>query len=150
NRTILEEMFSGWRMKPTSVDGGDTALAVLREAAGHDSPFRLVVLDANMPGMDGFTVAAKIQADTALTGQDVIMLTSGGQRGEAARCRQVGISAYLTKPTRRSELLDVVMTVLHPAAGAGRRGRLITRPSLREERRRLRILVREATPVNPP
>ncbi|OLE66904.1 MAG: hypothetical protein AUG09_05205 [Acidobacteria bacterium 13_1_20CM_2_68_7] len=92
NRTILEEMFSGWRMRPTSVDGGDTALATLRAAARRGNPFRLVVLDANMPGMDGFSVAEKIQADAALTAQDLIMLTSGGQRGEAARCRQVGIS----------------------------------------------------------
>ena len=148
NRMILEEMFSGWRMRPTSVDGGDTALAALRAAARRGNPFRLVVLDANMPGMDGFSVAESIQADASLTGQDLIMLTSGGQRGEAARCRQVGISAYLTKPTRRSELLDVVMTVLHPAIGAGRRGGLITRHSLREERRRLRVLLVEDNPVN--
>jgi len=120
----------------------------LRAAARRGNPFRLVVLDANMPGMDGFSVAESIQADASLTGQDLIMLTSGGQRGEAARCRQVGISAYLTKPTRRSELLDVVMTVLHPAIGAGRRGGLITRHSLREERRRLRVLLVEDNPVN--
>jgi len=148
NRTILEEMFGGWRMKPTSVDGGEAALTALRAAARRGSPFRLVVLDANMPGMDGFTVAETIRADASLTGQDLILLTSGGQRGEAARCRQIGIAAYLTKPTRRSELLDVVMTVLHPPTGAGRRGRLITRHSLREERRRLRVLLVEDNPVN--
>jgi CheY-like chemotaxis protein len=130
------------------VDGGGKALATLRSAARRGTPFRLVILDANMPGMDGFTVAARIQRDRSLQGLDLIMLTSGGRRGEAARCREVGISAYLTKPTRRSELLDLIMTVLHPQAAGTRRSRLITRHTLREEKRRLRILLVEDNPVN--
>jgi len=148
NRTILEEMFRGWRMTPVSVDRGESAVGALRAAARSGSPFRLVVLDANMPGVDGFEVARRIHDDATLEGLDLIMLTSGGQRGEAARCRRVGIAAYLTKPTRRSELLDVVMTVLQPTRGAAPRGRLITRHSLREERRRLQVLLVEDNPVN--
>ncbi len=148
NRRILEEMFEAWRMKPVTVDGGEKVLATLRGAARRGRPFRLVVLDANMPGMDGFAVAERIHRDRDLKGLDLIMLTSGGQRGEAARCREVGISAYLTKPTRRSELLDLIMTVLHPPAAGARRSRLITRHTLREEKRRLRILLVEDNPVN--
>jgi len=137
-----------WRMKPVMVDGGETAMTTLRQAARRGRPFRIVILDANMPGMDGFTVAERIHGDRDLQGLDLIMLTSGGQRGEAARCREVGISAYLTKPTRRSELLDLIMTVLHPPAAGARRSRLITRHTLREEKRRLSILLVEDNPVN--
>jgi len=148
NRRILEEMFEGWRMKPVAVDGGEAALMALKNAARGGRPFRLVILDANMPGMDGFTLAERIQGERQLQGLDLIMLTSGGQRGEAARSRQVGISAYLTKPTRRSELLDLIMTVLSPPAPGRRRDRLITRHTLREERRRLRVLLVEDNRVN--
>ncbi len=148
NRRILEEMFAAWRMKPVTVDSGEKAMATLRSAARRGRPFRIVVLDANMPGMDGFTVAERVHRDRDLQGLDLIMLTSGGQRGEATRCREVGISAYLTKPTRRSELLDLIMTVLHPPAAGARRSRLITRHTLREEKRRLRILLVEDNPVN--
>jgi two-component system, sensor histidine kinase and response regulator len=148
NRRILEEMFEGWRMKPVSVDGGEAALRALKSAARRERPFRLVVMDANMPGMDGFTLAERIQRERDLQGLDLIMLTSGGERGEAARSRQAGISAYLTKPTRRSELLDLIMTVLSPRARGARRDRLITRHTLREARRRLRVLLVEDNRVN--
>ncbi|MEK7799434.1 MAG: ATP-binding protein, partial [Acidobacteriota bacterium] len=148
NRRIMEELFRGWRMKPTVADGGEAALATLKKAARGRQSFRLVILDCNMPGMDGFTVAERIRADPEYAGTDLIMLTSGGQRGEAARCRRAGIGAYLTKPIRRSELLDVVMTLLNPSPSAGRNARLITRHSLREKRRRLRILLVEDNAVN--
>jgi PAS domain S-box-containing protein len=148
NRRIMEELFNGWRMEPTSVDGGQAALAALRKAARGGKPFRLVILDCNMPDMDGFAVAEAIHGDGDLAAVSLVMLTSGGQRGEAARCRKAGIAAYLTKPTRRSELLDVVMTVLNPSSSAGRNAPLITRHSLREKRHRLRILLVEDNAVN--
>ncbi|HEV8701170.1 MAG TPA: response regulator [Candidatus Polarisedimenticolia bacterium] len=148
NRRIMDELFRGWRMEPTAAEGGKAALAALKQAARDRRPFRLVVLDCNMPDMDGFAVAESIHADPELAGTGLIMLTSGGQRGEAARCRRAGIAAYLTKPTRRSELLDVVMTVLSPSASAGRNAPLITRHSLREKRHRLRILLVEDNAVN--
>jgi two-component system sensor histidine kinase/response regulator len=147
NRRILEEMFEGWRMQPVAVDGGPAALRALKSAARRGQPFRLAILDAHMPGMDGFMLAERIQKDRLLRGVELIMLTSGGQRGEAARSRQAGISAYLTKPMRRSELLDLIMTVLAPKA-TERPNRLITRHSLREEKRRLRVLLVEDNPVN--
>ena len=147
NRRIMEELFLGWRMQPMTVDGGRAALAALATAARARRPFRLIILDCNMPDMDGFAVAEAIHANPDLAGLSLIMLTSGGQRGEAARCRKAGIAAYLTKPTRRSELLDVVMTVLSPSP-AGKETPLITRHSLREKRRRLRILLVEDNAVN--
>ncbi len=147
NRSILEEMFKGWRMRPEAVAGGQEALDALRIAAGSGHPFRLVIVDANMPGMDGFTFAERVR-ERERPFPDLIMLTSGGQRGEAKRCREAGVAAYLTKPTRRSELLDMVMTVLRPSAAGDRRERLLTRHTLREKKRSVRVLLVEDNPVN--
>ena len=112
NRRILEEVLSNWGMRPRAVDGGAAALAVLAEAAAAGEPFPLVLLDGHMPEMDGFALAGRIQADPALAGATVLMLTSAGQPEDVERCRQLGIRAYLTKPVRQSELLETILATL--------------------------------------
>jgi CheY-like chemotaxis protein len=77
-----------------------------------------------------------------------MMLTSGGQRGDANRCRELGIAAYLTKPISQSELLDAIMTTLGKPVAKGPEAPLITRHSLREKRPRLRVLLAEDNEVN--
>jgi two-component system, sensor histidine kinase and response regulator len=123
NRRILHEQVSRWHMTPTSVEDGAAALDALTAAARDGKPFRLVLLDANMPGQDGFSVAEQISARPELAGATIMMLTSSGQYGDAARCRELRISAYLTKPVHAAELLDAVCSALHPttapAATAG-------------------------------
>ena len=121
NRRILEEILTNWRMKPVSVDSGGGALAAMKEARDAGRPIGLVLLDACMPGMDGFAVAEQIRQDPNLAGATVMMLTSAGRRGDAARCRDLGIAAYLTKPIRQSLLLDAIMTALgvRPATPPG-------------------------------
>src|SRR5579864_1246030 len=98
-----------------------------------------------MPDLDGFTLAELIKQDPQLAGAMIMMLTSVGQRGDAARCREIGIRAYLTKPIGQSELLDAVLQVLGGSTG---QPQLITRHSLREGRRCLRVLVVKDNPVN--
>ena len=112
NRRILEEVTTRWGMRPYAVDGGRAALAVMREAQIAGEPYPLVLLDANMPDMDGFAVAERIRTDPRLAGVTIMMVTSSGQRGDAARCRELGIARYLTKPVRQSELLDAIMSAL--------------------------------------
>jgi PAS domain S-box-containing protein len=116
NRLILREMLSNWGMRPTVADGGPAALAALEEARARRQPFALVLLDGMMPGMDGFDLAGRIQADPDLVGATLMMLSSAGQREDAARCRELGIAAYLTKPVRQSTLLDAIMTAVAGAA----------------------------------
>ena len=78
-----------------------------------------------------------------------MMLTSGGERGDASRCRDLRISAYLVKPIQQTELLEAILTVLgHKPESPDHRPTLVTRHSLREERRHLRILLAEDNPVN--
>ena len=150
NRNLLADMLKGWRMNLRFADGGRTALEMMKEAKSTRSPFGLVILDANMPGMDGFTIAEKIKEEPSLAGATIMMLTSVGIRGDAARCNKLGVAAYLVKPITQSDLLDAIMRVLGSSQAPHEHVRLVTRHSLREEKRGagLRILLAEDNPVN--
>jgi len=148
NRAILREMLSNWRMKPTLASSAEEAIQALESASDAGTPFPLVILDANMGDRDGFWVAEQITRSPKLTGATVVMLTSDGRRGDAARCRELGISAYLTKPVSQSELLDAIVMSLGMAAVESAAKHLVTRHSVREGRRKLRILLAEDNPVN--
>jgi CheY-like chemotaxis protein len=105
-------MLANWRMRPTAVGGGRAALAEMKRAAAAGHPFPLVLLDAVMPDLDGLAVAEEIKRDPALAGATVMMLTSADRPGDLARCRELGIAAYLHKPIKQSELLNAVLTAL--------------------------------------
>jgi CheY-like chemotaxis protein len=147
NRLILDAMLRGWGMRPTLVDCGASALDALEVAAREGDGFPLVLLDACMPEMDGFDLAAAIRDNPSVKGATVMMLSSAGRTGDAARCREVGIRSYLPKPVVRAELLEAIRSVLGNAAGDQPRGELVTRHRLREQRA-LRILLAEDNPVN--
>ena len=148
NRRILEEMLKNWRMRPAVVDGGLAALEMLATAVQSGDSFRLLLLDVNMPVMDGFELAGRIREQPEYDGSVIMVLTSSGMRGDAARCRDLGISAYLTKPVKQSSLLDAIMTVLGTTEPEGAEAPLVTQHTLREEQRPLRILLAEDNAVN--
>ncbi len=152
NRRILYLMTRGWGMRPSAVESGAAALAVLDTARQKKDPFRLVLIDSNMPVMDGFALAEKIQERSARNGgaeATVLMLTSGGHPGEATRCKQLGISAYLLKPVAKADLMAAILTALSPHQGKmSPSPALVTRHTLRQSARKLRILVAEDNAVN--
>jgi len=113
NRRILEELLTHWGLHPTVVDNGQSALTALRKAAEDGWAFPLVLLDAHMPLMDGFTVAERIKQSPSLAGATIMMLTSGSHPGDAARCRELGITSYLTKPIKQADLLNAIFSALH-------------------------------------
>ncbi len=115
NRTILSELTSSWGMDVRAADSGASALAAMREADAMGERLRLAIIDGHMPGMDGFELAEQIRQDPRLAGAVIMMLSSTGQAGDAARCRQLGISAYLIKPIRKPELLSAILTALGQA-----------------------------------
>jgi len=147
NRRILEEMLSSWRMRPTSADGGVAALAAMEQARDAGEAFRLIVLDVCMPGMDGFEVAQRIREAPSLAGAMIMMLTSAERQADVARCRELGIAAYLTKPIRKSALLDAILTVLGSGGGKQAQSKPLARPSPRAGQR-LRVLLAEDNAVN--
>jgi len=148
SRRVLVEILRGWHLNPTATDGGRQAIAILEEARSKGERFRLVLLDAQMPEVDGFWVAEKIKKEPDLAGAVIVMLTSAGLRGDAARCREIGISAYLPKPIRRADLLEAIRMVLGLAVQPEEGKSLVTVHTLREHRARLRILLAEDNAVN--
>jgi CheY-like chemotaxis protein/HPt (histidine-containing phosphotransfer) domain-containing protein len=146
NRRILREMLGGWRMAPCTADSGRTALALLEGAAHNGERFPLVIIDAHMPDMDGFTLAEKIRGNPAIAGSIVMMLQSGSATDDVARCRQIGVGAYVNKPLRHSEVLDAVMTALGRSAVVP--DQAAAAPAAPLAGRKLRVLLAEDNPVN--
>jgi CheY-like chemotaxis protein len=146
NRKVLTGMLTRWGMKPTAVEGGEAALQALEVAKSTGRPFPLILLDGHMPGMDGFTLAERIKKHPDLVGATIMMLTSAGHLGDAARCRELGISAYLVKPIRQLELLQGICNVLNLASQT--KAPLVTRYTLREAGSRSRVLLVEDNVVN--
>jgi signal transduction histidine kinase/CheY-like chemotaxis protein len=112
NRRILETQLAAWGMLPTTASGGQQALDLLTAAARRGESFRLVLLDSHMPDLDGFGVASVIAERPELAGATIMMLSSSGLEGEAARCRALGVAAHLTKPIKQSDLLEAICRTL--------------------------------------
>jgi signal transduction histidine kinase/CheY-like chemotaxis protein len=150
NRRILEGMLKRWEMKPTSVENGEAALAELSAAWQAGEPCRLVLTDMHMPKMDGFELVEDIRQRPELSAATIMMLTSAGHKGDALRCRELGVSAYLLKPIRQSELREAIARVLGARKQTGPIP-LVTRYSLHDEREpaaALQILLAEDNAVN--
>jgi signal transduction histidine kinase/DNA-binding response OmpR family regulator len=118
NCRYFEKTLTRWRMEPSIAKDGVTALAAIEAAATARKPFLLVLLDANMPGMDGFEVAERIARMKEAAGATVMMLSSSGQYGDSGRCRELGVAAYLVKPVSPSDLLRSIVRVMGKAATA--------------------------------
>jgi signal transduction histidine kinase/CheY-like chemotaxis protein/ligand-binding sensor domain-containing protein len=148
NRRVLDGLLAHWGMKPASVSGADEARDALDRACARGTPFPLMISDVHMPGTDGFSLAAAVRQNQDWAGLRIILLASASQNGDSARCRELGIQAYLTKPVRRAELRAAMLTVLGGRPGADCPESPATPPSLREDLRGLCILVAEDNAVN--
>jgi two-component system sensor histidine kinase/response regulator len=148
NRRILESSLLRWKMMPTVVESAAEALRALRRAATSATQLPLVLTDAHMPDLDGFTFIKTIRQDPSLESVKIVVLTSGGERGDAACCRKLGVSAYLSKPFDRLELREVLLRVLAGDSASSEKAILVTRHSIRDQAKSLRFLVAEDNLVN--
>jgi two-component system, sensor histidine kinase and response regulator len=112
NREILHYQLLAWKIQNTSTSSGAEALQVLREAAAAGKPFDLVILDMQMPVMDGVMLARAIKSEPAIANTKLIMLSSLGEQLEQAELRSVGINACLVKPAKQSCLFDCIADAL--------------------------------------
>jgi two-component system sensor histidine kinase/response regulator len=147
NRRILEEVLLSWHMKPATASSAAAAFAMLKKAHASGEPFVLVLLDCVMPETDGFGLAEQIQRDDALTQTPLIMFSSTGQGSVAARCREMGLVGYLTKPIKQSELFDVITSALGSEDSAEQPAKPVT-PAAPRPSRKLQVLLAEDNPVN--
>jgi PAS domain S-box-containing protein len=149
NRRILEEMLTAWRLRPVLAKSARKAMSRLEKALGAGVPFPLVLVDANMPEMDGFALVEQIRGNPGLAGAIIMMLTSASRSGDAARCRELGVARYLIKPIGESELLEAIQQAVRskpPAtAPSSQPGAEIPLP---KQPRGFRILVAEDNRVN--
>ncbi|MBW2324815.1 MAG: response regulator [Deltaproteobacteria bacterium] len=148
SRDILKKTLADWGMKPDEADNTSKALETLKQAQQAQKPYALILVDAHMPGVDGFDFVSQIKQHPALAEVKVVMLTSMGQRGDAARCRELGITAYLSKPLSQKDLLKAIQTALGRSGVKAETSQLITRHSIREGRKYLRVLLAEDDPAN--
>ena len=148
NRRILQEMLLSWGMKPILAESGDAALAALSALSSTQAILPLILIDAHMPGMDGFALAEQVLPIAALSETAIVMLTSSGQPGDARRCRELGLAAYLTKPITQPELFDVVSDVLHRSVMPKFFAQSKPPAPLGTPSRQLRILLAEDNVVN--
>jgi signal transduction histidine kinase/DNA-binding response OmpR family regulator len=148
NRRILEEMLRNWRMQATAVAGGAEALAELERAAAAGEPYALVLLDAVMPDMDGFALAAAIKQRPDLAGAAILMISSTDRQDAVTRGRRAGVALCLSKPVKQSTLLDAILGIVAGEASPSPPATAPATPAAGPPARGLRILLAEDNPVN--
>ena len=124
NREVLMAQLAAWGVRSEEAPDGFMALQALYLARDSGDPFRLAILDMQMPGMDGEALARAIKADEKLKDTRLVLCSSLGQRGDARRMQEIGFDAYLIKPVRHGEIIDCLSAVLAGTAGKkeGKRG----------------------------
>ncbi len=147
NRMILTKNIEAMGSRSDAVASGSKALESLRNAYRAGDPYHVVLLDMQMPGMDGEQTARAIKSDPAVKDVKIIILTSMGERGDAVRFEMLGCSGYLLKPVKQQMLFDAVVAVLTHKEDQG--PGLVTRHILSEKRKSgLRLLLAEDNPIN--
>ncbi len=143
NRRILREMLTRCQMQPVLAESGAHAMEIIRQRASTGERFALTLVDSQMPGMDGFTLARQIREDRGLAGPDIMMLSSLELRSIDPELREGG--AYLVKPVTQESLLNVISKAL------GERNDPPATPRatiVAAAERPLRLLLAEDNPVN--
>jgi two-component system, sensor histidine kinase and response regulator len=142
-RRILEELLAHWHLRPTTVDSGRAALAALEHARNAGTPFHLVLLDAQMPDLDGPALAEQIRRDPGTITDLILLGTSVELRSDPGRARAPGIVASLMKPIKEADLLEAILKAVGEPAGTGHRLGPIGWPARRTDWRPLRLLLVE-------
>ena len=148
NQRVLKQTLQQWAMVPSVASGARQALDMLQEAQHAGNPFTLVLTDAHMPQMDGFALAEKIKQTPELSDVTMLMmLSSAGHAAESTRCRAIGVSAYLVKPSKQPELFAAMLTALGQAKIRTQHRQVVT-PDETGKGKRLNVLLVEDNEVN--
>jgi two-component system, sensor histidine kinase and response regulator len=147
-RNHLAEMLTSWRMKPALAESGAKGLEAMEAASRAGQAFPIVVLDGQMSGMDGFDVAERVHENPALAGSIILMLSAARLLADNARCRQLDVKVFVTKPVGESELYDAILVALGMRAVEDRPRQDTSLLEEPPKERSLNILLAEDNPVN--
>ena len=147
NRLVLERSLRRIGMQACSTGASDHVVAILNASQCEGTPKEVVLIDSCMPGMDGFTLAQAIVAEGFDPCPALVLLSSAGAKGDAARCREIGIEAYLTRPVSQDEISQTLQRVMAARPRPAPRS-LVTRHVLGEDGLRLNLLVLEDQAVS--
>jgi signal transduction histidine kinase/CheY-like chemotaxis protein len=113
SRSHLVGLLDGLGIRSTAIADGRAARGTLRAAMRARTPYALVILDGQMPGVDGFEIATEIRGDSSLRGTALVLLSSSDRPEDAMRGRELGVIAHLTKPVvAPAELLRAIRIAL--------------------------------------
>jgi CheY-like chemotaxis protein/HPt (histidine-containing phosphotransfer) domain-containing protein len=147
-RTVLEEMLQNWQMQAEGVSSSDVAFAAMKRAANDGAPFRVALIDAELPGGEGVALASKIRGESYLQDTTIILMTSAGRHIDPVERLRSGDAVYLSKPIRQSELLNAVLKSLHPSEEEQERAPQHIGLPITKADERLRVLVAEDNDLN--
>jgi signal transduction histidine kinase/ligand-binding sensor domain-containing protein/DNA-binding response OmpR family regulator len=152
SRRVLREQLARWGMRAIGAPTVREALVRLRQAQNSGAPFSLVITDVHLPDGDGFTLIEKINRQPSLADASIMMFTPGHKLVEAARCRDLGVVAYITKPIRAHELREALKAAHAKAMSHPGEAQALVRPDgapiEKRTGRSLRILLAEDNPIN--
>jgi len=149
NLMLMTSLLNSWGCRFETVSGGEAALMLLRVAAEQNDPFNIALLDQQIPGMDGRELGRRIKTDPLLKTIRLIMITSLGQRGDAAALKKIGFAGYLAKPVRQSQLYDCIALVLERETDEVPKNEIVTRHTVAEHVcQRGKILLADDNSIN--
>jgi CheY-like chemotaxis protein/HPt (histidine-containing phosphotransfer) domain-containing protein len=148
SRMILAEIVQSWKMEATGVADSEAAVSSMKEADDAGRPFRVAIIDAELPDQQGLSLVDRIRNDDRLKTTAIILLASAGRQPDPVARRKLGATAYLTKPIKQSELLNAVLAALHPQTGEAEQATQRIGPSIVKADRRLRVLLAEDNELN--
>jgi CheY-like chemotaxis protein len=148
NRNLLKELLLNWNLKPILASGARSALNMLTRVHKQGHPCVMAIIDSQMPHVDGFSLIERIKSRNEFRSIKILMLTSAGMRGDASRCRDLGIEAYMTKPFKQSDLLNALLYMAGKLPLRKDKKSLITKHWIREKHRDIHVLVAEDNPIN--
>jgi CheY-like chemotaxis protein len=140
-RNELANLLRGWRMTPMEADNAPMAIALLERMLEENNPVPLMLVTNRMAVQDGFLLAFRVRNHPRLSPTLVMMLASEGRPGDAIACRENGIAAYLRYPLADKQLNDAIVAVTGASVDADETPTLVTRHSLREQRKGATILL---------
>jgi len=149
NRLVIRLQLKNMGFQMEEAYDGQMAYDMLTTAVNDNKPYNLAVIDMQMPIMDGETLGKKIKSNTRLSQLKMVLITSAGLRGDAARMKEIGFDAYLNKPVKQAVLNACIHEVFGKNKLDSEKKTIITRHSLAENKKRnIQFLVVEDHLVN--